>query len=288
MTGRHIHTLFLALLATSLIPFWPTAAALGELALGDDRYSHTILIPFISAGLIYLEKRRIFQAARQGSIAGASALAAGLLLHFAAGRWAAPAEALSLQVLAVLLSWTGAFLFCYGPRSLKAAAFPTLFLLFAVPLPPDWVEKLSFTLQAASAELSHGLFKLLGVPVFRQGHVFSLPGLVIEVAEECSGIRSTTALIITSILAGYVFLRSGWRRLALVLATAFAAVLKNAFRIVALSVMGAYIDPAYLHGLLHHRYGGTVFSLVALAMIAPVFLILRRGERPAAPAQPVG
>lgn len=289
MSALRTHLLFAVLIVLSLIPFRATLAGLLELSLADDRYSHIALIPLISAGIVYLEKRTIFRTARYSPKPGGALLLAGLLLHFAAARWMAPAGRLSAQVLAVLLAWVGVFLLCYGPRSLKSAAFPAVFLLLAIPIPVAIVEKVSFALQAASAELSHALFRLLGVPVFRQGHVFSLPGLTIEVAEECSGIRSTTALIISSILVGYVFLRSGWRRLSLVLVTAFVAVFKNALRIVFLAAMSVYVDPGFLHGVLHHRYGGTVFSLVALAMIAPVFIALRRGDPPApAPVQPVG
>src|SRR2546430_10377544 len=36
--------------------------------------------------------------------------------------------------------------------------------------------------------------ELLGVPVLRTDFTFSLPGLTIEVARECSGIRSSLAL----------------------------------------------------------------------------------------------
>lgn len=289
MSALKPHLLFPALIALLLIPFWATLAGLLKLSLADDRYSHIALIPLISAGIVWLERRRIFPTARYSPKPGGALLLAGLLLHSAAARWMAPAGVLSAQVLAVLLAWAGAFLLCYGPRPLKSAAFPALFLLLAIPVPAAAVEKVSFALQAASAELSHALFRLLGVPVFRQGHVFALPGLTIEVAEECSGIRSTTALIISSILAGYVFLRSGWRRLSLVLVTAFVAVFKNALRIVFLATMSVYVDPGFLHGMLHHRYGGTVFSLVALAMIAPVFLVLRRSDPPApAPVHPAG
>ena len=282
---RARHLVFAALLLLSVIPFWATIASLVELSLRDARYSHTALVPLMSAGIVWLESRRIFRTARPSRRLALALLLAGLLLHAGMVWWVtSPAHALAGQVLSLLLVWVGSFALCYGADSLKAAAFPLGLLVLAIPIPVKAVETLSFALQAGSAELSHALFRVLGVPVFRQDYLFSLPGLTIEVAEECSGIRSSTALMISSVLTGYLFLRSGWKRLALVLVTAFAGLLKNAIRIVFLATMGAYIDEDFLHGALHHRYGGTVFSLLAVLLIAPAFVALRRSERSKIPS----
>jgi hypothetical protein len=56
--------------------------------------------------------------------------------------------------------------------------------------------------------MTYARFKLFGVPVFRQGFRFSLPGVEIEIAKECSGIRSSVALYNTGLLIGHVFLPS--------------------------------------------------------------------------------
>jgi exosortase len=161
---------------------------------------------------------------------------------------------------------------------LKAAGFPLLFLLLAIPIPVGIVEKISAALQAGSTEIAHGLFKLLGIPVFREGFAFSLPGVNIEVGEECSGIRSSIALVITGILAGHVFLRSRWTKVCLVVFSAFVAVFKNAVRIVFLSAMTAYSNQDFLNSRLHHQYGGLAFSCFALAMVVPFIFLLRKVE----------
>ncbi|MEZ5402664.1 MAG: exosortase/archaeosortase family protein [Bryobacteraceae bacterium] len=275
----HHHIYFAALVVASLVAAWPAIARLVNLALADDRYSHTALIPLMAAALAYLDKPNWLPHARLAPAYGLGLVLPGLVLHFTAPTWTIPTTTLSAQVTGIVLTWLGAFLLCYGPAALKAAAFPAGFLFLTIPLPEPVVDQISYALQAASAEISHLLFQILGVPVFRQGHVFTLPGLVIEVAEQCSGIRSTTALIISSMLVGYVFLRSAWRRLALVLATAFVAVLKNAIRIVFLSAMSVYVDESFLTGFLHHHYGGTVFSLLGLALLAPIFLVLRKNDK---------
>ena len=83
---------------------------------------------------------------------------------------------------------------------MTAAAFPFAFLIFMVPLPDaivDWLETAS---KLASAEAAALFFSVVGMPVLRDGTVFQLPGIVIEVAQECSGIRSSWVLFITSLL----------------------------------------------------------------------------------------
>jgi len=126
--------------------------------------------------------------------------------------------------------------------------------------------------------MTYAVFKLLGVPVLWQHFKFLLPGVEIEIAEECSGVRSTFALFITSILTGYVFLQSNWRKASFSLFTVPVVIFKNAVRIVTITCLGVYVNPAFLHGKLH-RYGGLPFSLVSLAILVPFLLVLQKGER---------
>jgi len=125
--------------------------------------------------------------------------------------------------------------------------------------------------------MTYALFKLFGVPVLWRHFKFLLPGVEIEIAQECSGIRSSSALFITSILAGYMFLQSNWRRAVFSIFTIPVVIFKNAVRIVTISYLGVYVDPRFLHGKLH-QYGGVPFSLVSLAILVPVMLALQKSE----------
>jgi len=87
------------------------------------------------------------------------------------------------------------------------------------------------------------------------------------------------ALFITSLLAGYVFLQSKWRRAFLSVFVIPVAIIKNGIRIVILSLLATYVDRGFLTGSLHHRYGGAVFSPLALAALVPMLWLLQRQER---------
>ena len=54
-------------------------------------------------------------------------------------------------------------------------------------------------------------------------------------------------------------------------------VLKNAVRIVTLSLLAIHVDRSFLTGSLHHD-GGIVFFVLALAMMTPVFVVMYRSE----------
>jgi exosortase len=185
---------------------------------------------------------------------------------------------LSLAVLAIVVVWIAGFVLGYGTRSFRAAIFPLFFLLLMIPLPEAVLDKLVFVLQKGSAETTYALFQLFGVPVFWQDFKFSLPGVDIEIAKECSGIRSTLALFITGLLAGHVFLQTGWRKVVLSLSMIPIAIFKNAIRIVTISTLGVYVDQSFLYGKLHHQ-GGLLFALIAFAILIPFLFALQKSER---------
>jgi exosortase len=184
---------------------------------------------------------------------------------------------LSPPIFAAVLLWLAAFLFCYGMRSFKSALFALCCLFLAIPAPPAWMDRATIALQHGSADVSEAMFRLFGIPVFRQGMTFSLPGLDVEVAPQCSGIRGCLVFMIAGILMSRVFLHSAWRRVVLVTMIVPIAIVKNAVRIVVISTLSAYVNRAFLFGSLHH-YGGLAFLFVGVGIFLPLLFALRRSE----------
>jgi exosortase len=278
LTGRNLWFLLFWLL--SLVPFYLPLNSLVSLSFHDERYSHVVLIPVISVLLLWLERRRIFLESHYCLVAGTPLLLLGVVVY-SIGKLRAPAlglnDSLSVMVFGMVLVWIATFVLCYGMRSFRAALFPLFFLILMIPIPTLVLDNIVVALQKGSSQVTYALFKLLGVPVFWQGFRFSLPGVEIEIAKECSGIRSSLALFITGILASHVFLRSGWRMIVLSLSMIPLAIFKNAVRIVTLSSLGIYVDRGFLYGRLH-RQGGLLFAVVALALFVPLLLILQQSE----------
>ena len=279
MAQRHI-CLGLVVLA-SLLAFWGTLTTLIRFSLEYEHYSHIALIPFVSVGLLWMERKRIFATVQWSYGMGSALLLIGVILYGLARMLSSslsPNDYLSLAILSLVMIWLGGFVLCYGREAFRAACFPLLFLLFVVPIPEWLLEKTIRVLQEGSAEVTYGIFKLTGVPIYREGLLFSLPGLDIEIAKECSGIRSSLALLITSLLAGHFFLRAGWVKGMLILAAFPIALLKNGLRIAVISLLSIYVDPGFLTGPLH-RSGGILFFALSLGLLALVLRWMQRSEK---------
>jgi exosortase len=286
------HFLLLGFALLCLLPFalaWDLTRALSALVWTNDTFSQIPLIPLVSLFLIYASRNEVFSDVSFGWIAGAGLITPGLAFVVAArldaGQLSSANQA-SVFMFGIVLIWIGAFALFFGTRALRAARIPLLFLLFAVPIPEPLLSKLIAFLQVKSADAAEAFFALGRVPYLRRGLIFDLPGVSIQVAEECSGIRSTLALFITTALAAALFLKSNWSRLLLLIVVVPIAIFKNGLRIATLSTLAVYVNPAFLTGNLHH-HGGVVFFLIALVPMALLLLLLERRERarPVAPAR---
>jgi exosortase len=276
------HAAFVAFILISSLGFYTTLAALVQYSLHDRSSSHIILIPFVSFFLLYVERQRVFSISTTSIAPGIGVAIAGLILHLLAVRGPIPAEgnwSLFAQAIAVILVWVAGFLFFYGIAAIRAGAFALLFLLLMVPMPDVILNWTINALQEGSTDIAYLIFKLVGTPVLRHGFVLALPTVTIEVAQECSSIRSSMALFITCLLAAHLYLRTGWKKLVLVLLSLPLSLIKNGIRIATLTLLSIYVDPRFLTGSLHSE-GGFVFFFLALFMLLPVFLWMERSDNP--------
>lgn len=265
--GNHIT--FVVFFAMSVALFGGQLHALVSLAYRSEYYSHTIVVPLLAGYLVFRERKQIFKASRASLWEVIPLVLAGGFL-FALSEWGLPSNEqqvrLCLAILAVVLIWLGGFAFCYGRHAFRAGLFPLLLLGLMVPLPLVIMEGFIHLVRAGSTDVASSIFNALGVPVFRHGFYFVLPGLTIEVAKECSGIHSTLALVVVSLLAGYLFLRSPWKRVLLILLVVPIVDVTNGLRIATLTLLAEYVDKGILGSSLHRR-GGILFFLLALMLL---------------------
>jgi exosortase C (VPDSG-CTERM-specific) len=256
-------------------------------SLRNDLHSHIVLVPLISAYLLYTHPRPESTETYQTSIGGMLIL--GIVGGAALGAAVAWRETLSasdgltLTTLAYVSLVTAAGFVFMGSGWMRTAAFPLAFLLFMVPLPDRAVHWLETASVLGSAEASALFFQVSGTPFLREGTVFALPGIALEVARECSGIRSSWVLFITSLLASTLFLKSRWHRLVLVAFVLPLAIVRNGLRILTIGLLSVHVGPHMIDSLIHRR-GGPIFFAMSLV---PLFLLLwwlRHRERLAQPA----
>jgi exosortase len=282
VSTRHAYFLGVGYLLTCILPpvfLWDLTNGLLALILRDETYSHIPFVPVVSAFFIFREYPAIFvQPARGWKISGAIALAGTASLVLARlnpWHWSQSGQ-ISLLVLGFVLVWAGAFGIFFGENAMREASFPLLFLLFAIPIPAPLLSEIIVLLQKGSADAVSVAFRIIGVPAVRHGFDFALPSVTIEVAEECSGIRSTLALVMTAVLAGHLWLRSFPRTFLLCIATVPISIAKNALRIAVLSWLAIYVDPQFLLGNIHHQYGGILFFGFGLLAMGIALILLQR------------
>ena len=272
---------FLILFVVAYLMAYAPIKALYDSSSQREYYSHIVLIPLVSIYLIFQKRKVIFSEQEYSLRAGIPLLLTGALLYFTGrgiGVGLNQNDMTSIIALSAVVFINGAFILSYGVRAFRAAMFPLLFLVFMIPIPSALMDAFISFLQLGSTEFTDLLFRATGVPFLREGFFFHLPGMSVEVAKECSGIRSSLALLITAVLAGHMFLKTGWKKVFLAVLIVPVTMFKNGIRILILTLLGTYVDPRWLTESSLHRDGGIVFFILALLLLAPVLYYLRKKE----------
>ncbi len=264
-----------------LLIYYKPLKVLVRLSFHNQLYSHFLLVPLVSLFFMATERRRIFEDIGYSPFIGLSVVVSGLLLY-AIGIFKVEDinqnDFLFFCMLGAVTWFIGDFITFYGMQAFKKALFPLMFLVAMVPMPLVVLEPVIRFLQVSSAHAAGAILRILGIPYFRHGMVFEFTDVTIEVAKECSGIRSSLALTLTAIIAGHMFLKSGWKKFVLVLSVFPVAIFKNAIRITTITLLALYVDKQFLTDSWLHRSGGIVFFLFALMLLAPLLWGLKKTE----------
>jgi exosortase C (VPDSG-CTERM-specific) len=266
-----------------LAAFGQPLLKLANYAAHSELHSYILLVPFVSAYLLYLRRDQLPKKYGTdiplGSVLLSSGLGISLLIHWLNSTGQAPTDNSYFVLVALSLLcclWAAGFFFL-GRDWMRAAAFPLAYLIFMVPMPDAMADALESASKYASAEVANALFHLSGTPFLREGLVFQLPNITIQVAQECSGIRSSWVLLMTSILAANLFLKTPWRRFALVVFVIPLAILRNGFRILVIGLLCVNVGPQMIHSLIHRR-GGPLFFALSLVPLLLLLAWLHKGE----------
>ncbi len=256
---------------------------LARLSLHSELFSYILLIPVIIVYLVWLRRDAIPSRWEAAWKATGVAMAAGLALAGAywwerrAGWKPSPEDYLAIMTSSFLLLLLSLALAVLGGRALRALAFPVALMVFMVPYPTVMLDAVNIFFDQTSAYAACAFFRMAGTPYFNEGLVVHLPGFPLRVAPECSGIHSTLVLLITSLLAGNLFLTSGWRRALLTVFVLPLAIARNGFRIWVIGELCVHVGPSMIDSPIHH-HGGPVFFLLSLIPFFLLLVFLRKSE----------
>lgn len=256
--------LMITALVLLLVLYAPIVTSIVRQWLDDPNYHHGILIPLVSALLLW--KRR--DTLRETGGGGSTIL--GLLLMLAAtgllvaGTAAAENFAMRVSLPFMIL---GAVLFLMGRDFTRVAGPPLLLLLLMVPLPYIIYYKITFPMQLLSAKLSAETLTAMRVSVIRKGNILMLPGYTLEVVAACSGLRSLMTMFTLAVIFAFFSDMSKTRKLFLVLLSVPAAIAANTVRLVVTALGALFIGPGFADGPLHEASGIIVFMAGFLMLL---------------------
>ena len=260
----------LALLGALYAPVWPEWAS--DLW-NDPDYSHGLLVPFVSAWLVYERRAELARLPPRPSLSGVVLLLLGVGVLLA-GLLAAEFFLTRVSLIVLL---AGLVVLNLGFGHLRLLALPIGFLFFAIPLPAIVLNAITFPLQLIASKLAIATLHAIEVPSLREGNVILLPNTSLEVAEASSGLRSLVALTATSVLVATLMLRSLPARLFLIALSVPIAVVLNGLRVAGTGFLAYHVGAGAAEGFFHGFSGWVVF-VAALATIALSTWPLRRLE----------
>jgi len=290
---RGVPPRFLLVLAVLVAGFAIPLYRWSQFALQSELFSYILLVPVVSIYLFVTGERR------EGPVSGARhpllgvafgvaglAVLGGYGLALFNGTKLVPQDSVALTTFAFVLLVVAVSALLLPRPLLRTAAFPLVFLVFMTPFPVAVEHGLEMFLQHGSAPPSYWFFKLAGTPVFRQDLIFQLPGITLQVAPECSGIRSTIVLFLTSLVASHLFLRSGWKRAILIGAVLPLALVRNGFRIFVIGELCVRMGPHMIDSIVHKRGGPIFFALSLIPFSILVYFLVKSDRKKAAAATP--
>ncbi len=239
--------------------------------IGNEDYSHGILVPAVSLFLAWQARHRISAAGIGSSWWGLALVSVGLLLY-------GVGELATLYVMQHISLWiviVGLVIGAIGVRAAQEIMFPLGYLLTAIPLPNFLYAGLSSKLQLWSSALGVGCLQLIGVTAFLEGNVIDLGPVQLQVVEACSGIRYLFPLTTLALLCAYLFKDRMWKRVVLVSSAIPISIFVNGFRIGMIGALVEWTGQGAAEGF-SHLFEGAVLFLVSLGVLVVEMWLLAR------------
>lgn len=230
----------------------------------DSYYSHGFLIPLASGVIIWNLREQIKTCPYRPTKWGMVLIIVGILAYL----FCSMARIYSISSLSFLVVIIGMILHFFGTEVFKKIAFPTLFLIFMIPLPLVVITNISFKLKLFAAEIAAMLLNNMGIPAVQDGSIIKMRQTFVIVDDVCSGLRSLIALTALGVLFAYMMKSTLTKRILLFLSTIPIAIITNVCRVIFLSAISEIWGAQYVKGLVHDVTGYMVFVLAFIMLFA--------------------
>ena len=220
----------------------------------EPSLSHGLLIPPLVLYIAWMRREQTLAQPAAADNRGLWLVAFACLLYLL-GKLGAEffLPRLSFVILLTGLVWT-----FWGYMRLRTLAFPLLLLATMVPLPVIFYNAISAPLQLFASDMATSLAQVLGVAVYRDGNVIHLANISLGVAEACSGLNSLSALMVASLLIGFLVCQRPSIRVLLFALSVPLSIAVNVLRVTGTAVIADYYQE-FAMGFYHSFSGWLVF-----------------------------
>ena len=258
------------------VAFYRPLRELVRFAAHSELYSHIFLIPVISLYLVWTNRKTLPVGKSSFAVSLIAYVPALILvgLFFAnptAAFWKVKSNYLSVFTTAMMLTCIGNLLLLLGVDFVRAALFPTLFLLAAAPFPETVLDGTRNIFPTLIRLDRRHYVRITDTTVLHDGLFFQLPGITLQVAQECSGIHSSLVLMLTSFDRRLLFFLNTtvaarcWR-----FSSSRSASFGMPSAFSSLASFACMSVPDMINSYIHH-HGGPIFFAISLV---PFFILL--------------
>jgi exosortase D (VPLPA-CTERM-specific) len=259
------------LVAALGLVYAPTLWHLAKTWWTNPDYSFGLFIPFIVLFFLWQKRDKLrTQPARPARIGLLVIVASQViyLLGFLGSEF-------FLQGFSLIVLLAGLILAARGWAAFREASFLLLLLLLSIPLPAIIFNAAAFPLQLIASSWAESIFRLLHIPVFREGNLLQLDKITLNITEACSGIRSLASLLTAGVVVSYFLPSRWWLRTIFVLSTIPVALVANALRVVGTGLLGEFVGERWATGF-YHLFAGWLVFVVAFCVLCGEWAIIQR------------
>ena len=227
----------------------------------DPAASYGMLIPPTALVIVYLRRDFLLAIPSAPAMRGLWLVTLGCLLLILGGL-AGEFYLARISLVILLAGITWAF---WGWRRFREMLFPFILLATMVPLPVLVYNLISAPLQLVASGLATDLAQLLGVSIYRDGNIIHLANTSLGVAEACSGLQSLSAMVVASLLIGYLDGTTVFKRICLVLFSVPLAIAMNVLRVTGTAIIADYRVELAMG--FYHLFTGWLTFLVGFSLL---------------------
>jgi len=253
-----------------LLTYLPTLIWMGNRWFArDSYYSHGVLVPLVSAFLVWQGREELAKIERKPSVWGWRLIIVGLLIHIASSL----VRVYFTSGFSMLIVLSGLVLHFYGQKILRKVLFPLGFLFFMMPMPLLVIVNISFQMKLFAAEIAERILNSMGLLAVRTGSIIRMRHAFVIVDDVCSGLRSLISLAALGSIFAHWLKGPYYKKFVLLLMTAPIAVVTNVCRVIFLSSISEIWGPKYATGFVHDFSGFAVFALAFVMLMGVLKLI---------------